>query len=258
MIRTNTHLKAGRFQTFLKRWRKRAFGSGRMRPHILLMDRFVGTPYKQVGSRPDGRPALRLIIDGYNLLHASGILPRGRGPATLERARAALLSFLAASLEPDALARTAVVFDAEQAPPGLPHHQTFRGVAVLFAARAESADELIEQLIGECSAPRSLTVVSSDHRIQRAARRRRARAIDSDRWISELARRRGERSQAPPPPPPVSENPVTNRDVEYWVREFSDEDSPSAGSLKGDLPVSEFCDFPEFFDLSDLDGLEED
>jgi predicted RNA-binding protein with PIN domain len=222
------------------------------------LDLFVGTQYNQAGSRPDGRPALRLIIDGYNLLYASGILPRGRGPATLERARAALLNFLAESLEPGPLARTAVVFDAEQAPHGLPHHQTFRGLTVLFAAREESADELIEELIAECTAPRALTVVSSDHRIQRAARRRRASAIDSDRWISELARRRGERSQAPPPPLPVSDSPVTSTDVEYWVKEFSDEDSTSADSLKGDLRDSEFFEFPEFFDLSDLDGLDDD
>lgn len=209
-------------------------------------------------SHGNGPHAMRLIIDGYNLLHASGILPRGRGPATLERARAALLNFLAESLEPDSLARTVVVFDAEQAPPGLPHQQTFRGLRVLFAARVESADELIEQLIGECAAPRRLTVVSSDHRIQRAARRRRARAIDSDRWISELARLRRERSQAAPPPPTVSENPATNSEVEYWVKEFSDGNSMSAEPLKGDPSDSESFDFPEFFDLGDLDGLEED
>ena len=42
---------------------------------------------------------MALIIDGYNLLHASGILGRGIGPGGLERSRSALLNFLAESLD---------------------------------------------------------------------------------------------------------------------------------------------------------------
>ena len=41
---------------------------------------------------------MAIIIDGYNLLHASGVMPQGRGPQTFERAREALIRFLAASL----------------------------------------------------------------------------------------------------------------------------------------------------------------
>ncbi|MFW5835236.1 MAG: NYN domain-containing protein, partial [Pseudomonadota bacterium] len=111
-----------------------------------------------------------VLIDGYNLLHATGILARGIGPGTLERARMALLGFLAASLEPEQLPRTTVVFDAADHPPGLPREVEHRGLKVLFAAGYADADTLIEQLIRRDSAPRQLTVVSSDHRIQRPAR----------------------------------------------------------------------------------------
>ena len=62
---------------------------------------------------------MTLIIDGYNLLHASGILGRGIGPGSLERSHGALLNFLAESLDASQLERTIVVFDARQAPPGL-------------------------------------------------------------------------------------------------------------------------------------------
>ena len=83
------------------------------------------------------------------------------------------------------LATATVVFDARQAPPGLPRELSHRGITVRFAAGYESADELIEQLIQRDSAPRRLVVVSSDHRLHRAARRRKAQAIDSDQWYEQ-------------------------------------------------------------------------
>ncbi len=164
-----------------------------------------------------------VLIDGYNLLHATGILARGIGPGTLERARMALLGFLAASLEPEQLPRTTVVFDAADHPPGLPREVEHRGLRVVFAAGYADADTLIEQLIRRHSAPRQLTVVSSDRRIQQAARRRKARAVDSDAWYAELlARRQSAPADVPESSarPPV---PLLEEDVEYWLRQFGGE-----------------------------------
>src|SRR5690606_34519981 len=102
---------------------------------------------------------MALLIDGYNLLHASGILGRGTGPGSLERSRNALLNFLAESLTPRELAATTIVFDAREAPPGLSRQVTFRGIAVRFAPRGSDADAEIELLIEACTAPRKLVVV---------------------------------------------------------------------------------------------------
>ena len=111
----------------------------------------------------------------------------GAGPGGLERSRLALLNFLAESLEPAEMPRTTVVFDAREAPPGpAADAGDHRGLTVRFAARDDDADTLIEELIRADSAPRRLTVVSSDHRLQRAAHRRRARAVDSDVWYAEV------------------------------------------------------------------------
>ena len=55
---------------------------------------------------------MSLLIDGYNLIHAAGLVGQGRGPGGLERSRLALLNFLAQSLAAADLARTTVVFDA--------------------------------------------------------------------------------------------------------------------------------------------------
>src|SRR5512145_1807881 len=104
---------------------------------------------------------MALLIDGYNLLHAAGIFPAG-GPPTLERARLALLDFLVERLPVKEVSRTTVVFDAAQAPPGLPHAIEHRGLAVRFARRGRSADDLLEELILAEPDPRNLTVVSSD------------------------------------------------------------------------------------------------
>lgn len=160
-----------------------------------------------------------ILVDGYNLLHASGILGRGRGAGSLERSRTALLDFLADSLDGRQLAGTTVVFDARMAPPGLPRTLEHRGLKVRFAARGSEADELIEQLIVENTAPRRLTVVSSDHRLHRAARRRRAKAIDSDKWYAEVLRQRIERARKRGPRDKRTAA-LSEREVRYWLRQF--------------------------------------
>lgn len=162
-----------------------------------------------------------LIIDGYNLLNATGIAVATRGPAALERVRLGLLDFLADMLPPGEVARTTVVFDAREAPAGLPRVFEHRTITVRFAPRDRDADSLIEELILADTAPRRLTVVSSDHRVQRAARRRRARAVDSDVWHAEIVREHRQRQdRTTSARPPV---PLLDEQVRYWLREFGGE-----------------------------------
>ncbi len=164
-----------------------------------------------------------LLIDGYNLLNSVGIIGRGVGPGGLERSRLALLNFLAESLDPAEVPRTVVVFDAHDPPLGLPRKTRHRGITVCFSSGYEDADSQIEELIRAESSPRRLTVVSSDHRLQRAARRRKARAVDSDVWYAEVVRDRRERQQTISETsvrPPV---PLLAEDVNYWIRQFGGE-----------------------------------
>ena len=139
-----------------------------------------------------------------------------------------MLRFLAASLDPAHRKNTTVVFDAAEAPPGLPRTVAQEEMTVRYARDYPDADTLIEELIQSDSAPRSLLVVSSDHRIQRAARRRRARTIDSDVWYADLWQRRIQSldsQQRPFPEKPMGELSAT--EIDYWVNEFSSGDSPS-------------------------------
>lgn len=127
-----------------------------------------------------------LLVDGYNLLHVSGLFGSADGPPTLERSRLALLEFLADKLSPALRKRTTIVFDAAAVPPGLPSHLALAEMAVRFASRQRTADELIEEIIQQEADPRHLTVVSSDHAVQRSARQRGAKFVDSEIWFREL------------------------------------------------------------------------
>lgn len=176
---------------------------------------------------------MALLIDGYNLIHAAGIVGRGRGPGGLERSRLALLNFIVESLEPAELRRTIVVFDAAGAPPNLPELIEHRGLRVRFSRGYPSADDLLEELIQADTAPRQLTVVSSDHRLHRAARRRRAQAVDADRWYEAVLRRRAarvDRAGAATTATAVAgkqESRPASPEVEYWLRQFVVEDEPT-------------------------------
>lgn len=162
---------------------------------------------------------MSLIIDGYNLLHASGILG-GSGPGGLERARRGLLGFLANSLSEKQRAKTVIVFDAHDPPWGLSRRAEYEGITIYFASRHADADSLIEELIAQESAPKRLTVVSSDHRLHRAAKRRKATAVDSDRWIAEVRRARQSAGDAGPQETQKPDGPFSPGEVEFWLREF--------------------------------------
>lgn len=159
---------------------------------------------------------MALLIDGYNLLHGTDLFGRGPAAGTLEASREALLSFVASAVEPAERGQTTIVFDSQDAPPGLPLSFRRQGMLVRFASDYADADELLEELIAADHAPRKLTVVSSDHRVQRAARRRRARSIDSHQWYFETRQGLG-RSDAGDVKP---EGPYSSEEVAAYVRAF--------------------------------------
>ena len=128
-----------------------------------------------------------VIIDAYNLIFQCGLEGRQRTPASITRSRTRLIQLLASLLSPEQCTTTTVVFDAKRIP--LKETQIDsrkRGIRVLFAVGYESADEMIEELIAAHTHPKDLLVVSSDHRIQNAATRRKAKAIDSDVWLDQI------------------------------------------------------------------------
>jgi predicted RNA-binding protein with PIN domain len=141
--------------------------------------------------------SLLLLIDGYNI--AQPIAPgRNPDPRWLEQNRNVLLRDLATHLSEPIRRKTCVVFDAANPPPDRPQQYMHHEIDVRFAVGYLSADELIEEMIRAHHTPRRLMVVSSDHRVQMAARRRGARHVDSEPWIDDLTD--GKTRLAIPPP----------------------------------------------------------
>jgi predicted RNA-binding protein with PIN domain len=166
---------------------------------------------------------MALLIDGYNLLHVTDIFGEAGGAETaLHASRQALLDFLSASLVAKTRAETTIVFDAAGAPPGLPQTLMHEGITVHFARRYADADEMIEEIIDAHPAPRSLVVVSSDHRVQRAARRRGADYFDSDQWFADLRAARRAANAAGDERPGKPTGALTPEHVNYWLEKFSD------------------------------------
>ncbi len=161
---------------------------------------------------------MRYLIDGYNLLHAMGVLGGRVGPQGLAKARLSLLGLLHGALDKDASSVT-VVFDAANAPPGAINDQDHQGIHVRFALDHAQADDLIESMIRENPTKKQLTVVSDDRRIQKAARRGRCLAVGCLEFLEELNQRRRRR---PSPPTLQSEKMSSSRkDLEMWTKEFA-------------------------------------
>jgi predicted RNA-binding protein with PIN domain len=161
-----------------------------------------------------------ILIDGYNLLYGAGIIGEGVDAGTLQNAREALLGWLLQSLPQSDRQRTVVVFDAHHPPPGRPSTFDRQGMTIHFARDHENADALLEDYIAANDAPRQLTVVSSDHRVQRAARRRKATAVDSGAWYRTVDQQQPQRQQDPEAPKPDA--PLNEVQVQQWLKFFGE------------------------------------
>ncbi len=130
---------------------------------------------------------LYLIIDGYNLMHAAGLGKKSYGPGDLERSRKRLLSLIQSRLDRTIAADTIVIFDATPATAPVPGEfppEAAPPLTVQFSSDGRDADTEIEILLARHSSPRQVLVVSGDHRLHKAARRRKARCIDSEEFLN--------------------------------------------------------------------------
>ena len=161
---------------------------------------------------------MRLLIDGYNLLHATDLFGAGALAGTLRGSREAMVAFLAERLSAAERRDTVVVFDAADAPLGLPDRFDHEGIDLRFARGYADADEMIEAILLPLNRAKQLTVVSGDRRVQRAARSSGARWVDSADWFAELCRRPAEGGDDALPGKPT--RPVGT--ATDWIAEFSD------------------------------------
>jgi predicted RNA-binding protein with PIN domain len=162
------------------------------------------------------------LIDGYNLLHAMGVLHGRVGPAGLEKARGRLLGLLRGAYAEDEHDRVTVIFDAAKAPRGADSEQEYHGIHVRFAVGEYEADDVIEELIRKASAPKQLAVVSDDHRLHDAARRRRCAVMSCDEYLTWLERHRRQRIHPPEDPAVAKPEGLSRSETQHWLHEFAD------------------------------------
>lgn len=156
-----------------------------------------------------------VLIDCYNLLHCE--MPASL--AGLDERR--LCDALARS--PWVKQRVFVVCDGAVKPDG-PAASGVPGVELVYSGGAASADDVIERMINDDSAPRRLTVVSNDRQIQKAARRRKARVMSCEHFIRALAGAAG-RAAKQQQKPRKSDGYMTSpqlapHEVDEWMAEF--------------------------------------
>lgn len=160
-----------------------------------------------------------LLVDGYNLLYEVGFGRRTYAPGEYESCRRQLLAELASRLSRPERERTIVVFDAIHAPSKLETRLSFDGISVLFPS-GRDADSQIESMIAAHSAPRQIRVVSSDHRLQRAARQRGCQFVDSGTFWKEAPPREMEKEISPSEQAKYSSEGISPEEAQVWMQEM--------------------------------------
>lgn len=170
-----------------------------------------------------------LLIDGYNVV--APIAPPGRNPDPrwLERERKQFVDRLIKHLDAKIRSRTCVVFDAANPPPDRPSQFSEEGIEIRFAVNYPEADDLLEEMIAAHSSPKRLAVVSSDIRVQTAAKRRGCTPFESQPWLDRLLE--GELQLAIPKPSKKTRKDddqkprrTSTEEVETWMKEFGFDD----------------------------------
>ncbi|HMO37125.1 MAG TPA: NYN domain-containing protein [Gemmatales bacterium] len=166
-----------------------------------------------------------VLIDGYNVLFSLGMVPTPVREGDLHKARQSLLSMLYQALGEKSRFCT-VVFDATRAPSKAPGDTVYYGIDVRFTRQRQEADDLITLLIQQCTSPKQLTVISSDHRLVEATSRKRATVIRADQFPDWLDRQRSAHS---PASPQVATSPkISPEEQQRWLKTFSEIDQELA------------------------------
>ncbi len=133
-----------------------------------------------------------LLIDAWNVLHQTGVLPPDLAGVGLRG--------LGVLIHRSRWARQQVILVCDGTPSGA-HIGLGTGIRAVFSGHDREADDLIEGHIAASTAPRRLTVVSSDRRIKAAARKRGCTVLTSQAFLERLVHDAERPLKAPPGPP---------------------------------------------------------
>lgn len=181
---------------------------------------------------------MTLILDTYNVLHTTGVLPPHMAGLDI----ASLIALIGHSRYASDMAH--LICDGTPKHDITPYDDTrFR---LRYAGPGADADTLIIEMIAAAADPRRLTVISSDREIRAAARRRRCRTLTSEAFLQHLAHdadRNGPGKSAAPQKPP---SPLTGDQVDRWISIFglTEDDLSHEQGGRSTKPISHETDTP--------------
>ena len=111
-----------------------------------------------------------------------------------------------------------IVFDGT-GPSDKAGFDNINGLEVIFAGLATDADSVIEDKIKANTAPKRLTVVSSDRRLRSAARARKAAAVKSEVFGNNLQKRLSRKK--PVREPAAKRLGISESETEQWLKFFN-------------------------------------
>lgn len=153
-----------------------------------------------------------IIIDGHNLLHA---IPKAdRDSASINEI--GLCRLLDKYLRLTGQAGE-IIFDGA-GPRDKSMFDNVSDIEVLFAGPGNDADTVIEDKIKASSAPKRLTIISSDRRLRKAARARKATVQKSEIFWIEVQRQLNRKR--PIKEPGAKRNGLSEIETEQWLEFF--------------------------------------
>jgi predicted RNA-binding protein with PIN domain len=160
-----------------------------------------------------------LLVDVYNVLHTPGVLPPRLAGLEVHD----LLRLIRRSRH--AGRRITLVCDGH-ASNGRAGSEVSDGATIRFSGSHQEADAVIEDMLSAASAARTWLVVSSDRRVQKAARRVRAAVLDSRTFLEQLVADESHRRRDGLPPF-ATEVPLDRYAVAHWMEEFGLDPGPA-------------------------------
>jgi len=165
-----------------------------------------------------------LVVDGYNVIFASGRRPVRYESGECERLRTELLERLEhyRNLTGEEIT---VVFDGGPGGAHLARHQWFGGLEVIFSDPESDADEEIKRLVRDSTGARDLRIVTDDRELTQYVRRLGARVSSSGELLRKMEqpRKRGDALTEEADPACKFTGPAPH-EVDDWVELFGELD----------------------------------
>ncbi|MBM44369.1 MAG: hypothetical protein CMJ36_05095 [Phycisphaerae bacterium] len=165
---------------------------------------------------------MKVVIDTYNALHITGILP----PELAGLDAPGLVDLMARGR----WSRNQVLLVCDGVLPR--GHRDVRrgGIGTIHSGADKEADDIIEEIIERTDAPLRMLVISSDQRVVRAAKRRRCRTMSSEAFLRTLvhdherARHQGKQRRDAARPA----GKLSRKSVDEWRTQFDIDDEDMA------------------------------